>query len=623
MQDGQLSNPIPNVNAELSITDYTQPIKLHFHHEKFWHIWLSPTEKNVTIMKTGKLINQITENEATIDYHEKLHSNEKQAIESIKNHITQKRLKGYEFYLSNPKKRKFEDEKTQENEKKHSIAMPQAQNPVLKSVIFDEKNYKFTCKEGEYLELAIDDKDFHFFQIEILENFLKITKGKTSTLQNKESSYQQYSNESEAKTHAIRTIGEKIAFGYSRSKPKFKSTFNTKDLQDFKESLALQIKSQTDPSFSNKSKQNNKSNNAPNINVTNPDLTRQSLNKFSDNGSNSLYNNNYLQLPGGSGRKRKGENYSITSKISDFSDLTEDMRSRNSSRSRSPSPINNNPLPDTSSMNLSNSLIPSGPTKLGNPTSKPHDVLLAETWDDTVNPTGYLMSEKLDGVRCLWTGERLYSRNGNQFFCPPFFTKNWPNAVLDGELWIARNTFQQCVRVVKKKTPEENDWKKIQYLVFDTPSLNLPFDARYKLMDEELNKINNPYIKLVHNRLCTSRKDMDQELEKVLALSGEGLMLRNPKSFYERKRSKNLLKVKKFLDDEALVIGHIRRPQGDLKAMQVRLKNGKEFKIGGGLTDAERRRPPKIGSTVTFKYQNLSEDGIPRFPIYLRPYDKV
>ena len=82
MQDGQLSNPIPNVNAELSITDYTQPIKLHFHHEKFWHIWLSPTEKNVTIMKTGKLINQITENEATIDYHEKLHSNEKQAIES-------------------------------------------------------------------------------------------------------------------------------------------------------------------------------------------------------------------------------------------------------------------------------------------------------------------------------------------------------------------------------------------------------------------------------------------------------------------------------------------------------------------------------------------------------------
>lgn len=128
---------------------------------------------------------------------------------------------------------------------------------------------------------------------------------------------------------------------------------------------------------------------------------------------------------------------------------------------------------------------------------------------------------------------------------------------------------------------------------------------------------------MVENRLCNSRKDMEEELEKVLALSGEGLMLRNPDSFYERRRSDNLLKVKKFLDDEALVIGYIRRPTGDIKAMQVKLANGKQFKIGGGLTDQERRNPPKIGTKITFKYQNLSEDGIPRFPIYLRPYDKI
>ena len=127
----------------------------------------------------------------------------------------------------------------------------------------------------------------------------------------------------------------------------------------------------------------------------------------------------------------------------------------------------------------------------------------------------------------------------------------------------------------------------------------------------------------MENRICESRKDMDTELEKVLHLSGEGLMLRNPESFYERKRSTNLLKVKKFLDDEALVIGFIRRPTGDIKAMQVRLANGIEFKIGGGLTDQERRNPPKIGTKVTFKYQNLSEDGIPRFPIYMRPYEKI
>ena len=116
---------------------------------------------------------------------------------------------------------------------------------------------------------------------------------------------------------------------------------------------------------------------------------------------------------------------------------------------------------------------------------------------------------------------------------------------------------------------------------------------------------------------------MDAELEKVLANDGEGLMLRDPKSYYERKRSKTLLKVKKFLDTEGIVIGFERRPQGDIKNMRIRMKNGIEFNLGGGLTDQERRSPPKIGSTVTFKYQNLSDKGVPRFPIYIRPYEKL
>lgn len=140
---------------------------------------------------------------------------------------------------------------------------------------------------------------------------------------------------------------------------------------------------------------------------------------------------------------------------------------------------------------------------------------------------------------------------------------------------------------------------------------------------DEIGKVNNQYIRVVEHRICNGLEDMEDELKKVMNLSGEGLMLRNPDSYYERKRSNNLLKVKKFLDDEAVVIGFIRRPTGDIKAMQVRLPNGKEFRIGNGLTEEERRNPPKIGSKVTFKYQNLSEDGIPRFPTYIRPYEKL
>ena len=55
-------------------------------------------------------------------------------------------------------------------------------------------------------------------------------------------------------------------------------------------------------------------------------------------------------------------------------------------------------------------------------------------------------------------------------------------------------------------------------------------------------------------------------------------------------------------------------------AIQVREKDGTEFKIGSGFNDAQRRKPPKLGSMVTFKFQGRSKNGIPRFPIFLREH---
>lgn len=98
-------------------------------------------------------------------------------------------------------------------------------------------------------------------------------------------------------------------------------------------------------------------------------------------------------------------------------------------------------------------------------------------------------------------------------------------------------------------------------------------------------------------------------------------MLKDPKSFYIPKRSDKLLKVKKFDDAEAEVIAHMKgtgRCSNMLGALQVKDKRGKIFKVGSGFDDKQRRKPPKIGSTITFKYQGLTKAGIPRFPIYLR-----
>lgn len=65
--------------------------------------------------------------------------------------------------------------------------------------------------------------------------------------------------------------------------------------------------------------------------------------------------------------------------------------------------------------------------------------MLASNWDANIDPKGYYLSEKLDGMRMIWTGSRMYTRNGNEVHFPPFFTVGWPKAYLDGELWLERD----------------------------------------------------------------------------------------------------------------------------------------------------------------------------------------
>ena len=97
-------------------------------------------------------------------------------------------------------------------------------------------------------------------------------------------------------------------------------------------------------------------------------------------------------------------------------------------------------------------------------------------------------------------------------------------------------------------------------------------------------------------------------------------MLRQPGSKYEVGRSSTLLKVKSFHDAEARVIGHLEgkgKHKGRLGALEVELPDGTRFSVGTGFSDAERGSPPPVGSLITFRYQELSEGGVPRFPSYV------
>ena len=79
-------------------------------------------------------------------------------------------------------------------------------------------------------------------------------------------------------------------------------------------------------------------------------------------------------------------------------------------------------------------------------------VMLAQNYDpEKHDPTGWLMSEKLDGVRCYWNGSTMYTRNGNPFFAPKWWKDKLPKIAMDGELWTNRDDFQKIVSIVRKQ----------------------------------------------------------------------------------------------------------------------------------------------------------------------------
>ncbi|XP_064610647.1 uncharacterized protein LOC135474904 isoform X2 [Liolophura sinensis] len=251
---------------------------------------------------------------------------------------------------------------------------------------------------------------------------------------------------------------------------------------------------------------------------------------------------------------------------------------------------------------------------------KTPQLLLAQKFDEKIDPAGWWMSEKLDGVRAYWNGKGFYSRLGNPFYAPSWFTKGLPaDMTLDGELFGGRGKFQSTVSIVK--TADSPEWKKLTYQVFDVPcSGSLPFEKRMEKVKKYFDENSAPSVIVVTQTKCKGGTNLQGELERIIALGGEGVMIRQPGSQYEHRRSHTLLKYKKFYDAEARVIGHETgkgRNAGRCGALRCEMACGKKFSCGSGLSDQDRNKPPKIGSIITYKFQEYTNDGIPRFPTYL------
>jgi DNA ligase-1 len=269
----------------------------------------------------------------------------------------------------------------------------------------------------------------------------------------------------------------------------------------------------------------------------------------------------------------------------------------------------------------------------------------------------------------------LWSRYAKPIHAPDWFLNLLPDIPLDGELYLGRGQFQELISIVKQHQPDER-WKDVQYVVFDSPSDFAMFAP---------GKINNPNCKMVMPSLWEEASELrsaiapavpfyqmlnrlnsfvtvganltiaDQTrlpnntpraLEKIKGLldfytdyGGEGLMLRKPESIWEPRRSQELLKVKKFLDSEGVVLGYTwgkGKLEGLMGSMTIKWRD-KVFELSG-FTDEERSMigmtlvcepgtivsnstyNPKFprGSTITFRYSEVSKDGIPLKARYYR-----
>lgn len=254
--------------------------------------------------------------------------------------------------------------------------------------------------------------------------------------------------------------------------------------------------------------------------------------------------------------------------------------------------------------------------------------MLAFKWEEDQDPSGWYMSEKLDGVRAIWTGSEFLSRAGNKFFAPACFTQHLPKAVLDGELYGGRGQFQRTVGIVKHKVPNEQDWMGLTYNVFEAPTVNLPFEIVSKGLLEVKATYQNAPIVVAIQTVCEGLDHLQGFLSDVVTGGGEGIMLRNPASYYLQDaradgRSKHLLKVKIFKNNKARVIGY-QLGAGKYTGMVGALccawidheAHEGFFQVGSGLTDYDRAHPPEINSIIKFSYFELTNVGIPRFPVF-------
>ena len=265
-------------------------------------------------------------------------------------------------------------------------------------------------------------------------------------------------------------------------------------------------------------------------------------------------------------------------------------------------------------------------------------LMLANVYHPGIALADYWVSEKYDGVRGFWDGQKLLTRGGQPVNAPAWFTANWPATPMDGELWAGRGQFQTAVSTVRQQTPDDAAWRGIKFMVFDLPAQPGPFTDRLTELKKVVGKLAVSWVQAVPQSKATSHAALQSQLKQItkvgkdgISAGAEGLMLHRGSSLYKGARNDDLLKVKTHDDAEAKVIAHVPgkgKYAGQLGALLVEIPGAsgepaKRFKLGTGFSNAQRQNPPAVGSLVTYRFRGLNNSGIPRFASFMRQRDDL
>jgi DNA ligase-1 len=256
----------------------------------------------------------------------------------------------------------------------------------------------------------------------------------------------------------------------------------------------------------------------------------------------------------------------------------------------------------------------------------PPALVLAERYHDDIDVSRYWVSEKLDGVRAIWDGRNLRFRSGNPVPAPRWFIDALPKQPLDGELWLGRGSFDRLSAIARRQAPDDAEWRRVRYMIFELPDAPGSFSDRVEQIKAVTVAANLPWLQAVPQFRVPDAAALQKNLHDIVRSGGEGLMLHRADAAYETGRSSALLKLTPWLDAEATVIAHLPgkgKYAGMLGALRMEMPDGRRFSLGTGLSDALRRNPPPVGTLITYRYRELTQNGMPRFPRYLRVRDPL